>query len=369
MGIEIEYWVIDQKGDLTTSDEIITRCDGVDPEMNPSLLEVKTPPCDTFEELVSTLCKRLQQALSHADSEDKRLVPLGTPLSDENVTPRMKPRIEIQRAVIGEDLKHAGQCAGTHLHFEQTNVVDQLRVLTALDPALALVNTSPYYRGTRLTTCARPQVYRRHCYREFPGHGQLWEYPATASEWRDRIQTRFETFIAAAQENGVSKDAVESVFSPGDAIWAPVCLRDDLGTVEWRVPDAAAPLELCRLAAEIREIMVAAVERGTQIERYLHTEGDTFSLPSFERLCEYVDTAIEEGLSAPEVRQYLSRFGFDVQEYEPFGEKIDGLDKIDTETAQMLRLQASDRLEEDIRYLAGFSREATVLAGRQQKSN
>lgn len=353
IGIEIEYWVIDRDGALASGEEIITACDGVDPEMVASILEVKTPPCDSIEELIAVLGERLRHVHDVARSHEKRLVPFGTPLSDAQPPQRTTTRLDIQRALLGSDLDHAGSCAGTHLHFEQDSVTDQLRVLTALDPAVALVNTTPYYRGRRVAACARPHVYRRLCYRSFPSHGQLWSYPVSAAEWRERVENRFEMFVEAACEKGINRDTVESAFSPADALWAPVCLRDDLGTVEWRVPDAAPPLDLCQFAAQVSQLVETAATDGTRIEDAPHATGGGLSLPPFETLREHADIAIEQGLTAPRVERYLSELGFDLDAYHPIGATIDGRDRLDTDTARRLRRRYADRLERDIRQLHG----------------
>ncbi|SFG41568.1 Glutamate-cysteine ligase family 2(GCS2) [Halopelagius inordinatus] len=352
VGIEIEYWLVDDDGVLSAADEVITACDGVDSEMATPLLEVKTPPCDSVEELTAVLGDRLGRAREAARSRGTRLVPLGTPLSDEQIPRRTSTRIDVQQAVLGDDLAHAGYCAGTHLHFEQASVTDQLRALTALDPAFALVNTTPYYRNRRVSACARPYVYRRRCYRSLPDHGQLWRYPDSADEWRRRVEKRFDAFLAAAAECGIDRETVASAFSPEDAVWAPLCLRDDLGTVEWRTPDAASPLELCRLAADVADVVETAVEDGTRIGAS-RSNDDALSLPPFETLRDCVDAALERGLAAPRVGRHLSRMGFDPAEYRPFGEEIDGRERLDADEARRIRLRAADRLDRDVERLRG----------------
>ncbi|MFP4188934.1 MAG: glutamate-cysteine ligase family protein [Halobacteriales archaeon] len=350
LGIEVEYWLADEDGALVPADGIISTCEGVDPEMIEPLLEVKTPPCDSFEELVDAFVERLGAVRDEARSRGRRLVPLGTPLTNECFDHRSKTRIEVQSAVLGDALAHAGHCAGTHIHFEQDEPLDQIRVLTALDPAFALVNTSPYYRGERLTECARPYVYRRMCYASFEGHGQLWRYPDTVEEWRGRVDKRYERFVEEATERGVDSGTVEDRFSPADALWTPVCLRDDLGTVEWRTPDAAPPLDLCRLVDDVSDVVEKAVEEGTEVDGAVHTDG-TVAVPPFGTLTDYVDVAIRDGLSDGRVERYLSRFGFDTDEYGPVSERIpEGL-SIDNETARSLRLRAADRLDRELRNL------------------
>ncbi|MFP4218772.1 MAG: glutamate-cysteine ligase family protein [Salinarchaeum sp.] len=347
IGIEIEYWLIDEDGALAPVDPVIDACGGVDPEMTNRLLEVKTPPCDSIIELVETLRDRLESVVEAARRRGLRLVPLGTPLGDPTLPHRETTRMAVQQAVLGDAFDHAGYCAGMHLHFEQEEPFDQLRALTALDPSFALVNTSPYYRGERIARCARPKIYRRQCYREFPGHGQLWEYPKSLAEWRQRIDSRFDTFLEAATAHGFDVDTVEDTFSAADAIWSPVCLRDDLGTVEWRTPDAAPPLDLLHLAADVMQVMTTATDRGTVIGTGPHS-GPELRLPPFDSLQRRIDIAINHGVADNTVTRHLARLGFDLDSYQPLAGGIDLRRPLDQSTVRRLRQRAADRFERDL---------------------
>ncbi len=350
MGIEIEYWLIDERGQLASVDEIVAACDGVEPEMTTKLLEVKTPPCESVEELMSSLTDRLTTVVAQARSRNLRLVPLGTPLGSPTLPHRDGTRIAVQEAVLGDAFKHAGYCAGTHLHFEQDRPLDQLRVLTALDPAFTLVNTTPYYHAQRVARCARPHVYRRRCYQALPGHGQLWRYPESLMEWRERIHDRFETFVDTAAEQGIDREQVYRTFTPADAIWSPVCLRDDLGTVEWRTPDAAPPLDLYRLVTDVVQILTDAVEAGTQVlgSAEAPQNTDQMTLPAFETVQSHVDLAIEEGRNSTAVSRYLADQGFDLNTYQPLASGIDIHRPLSPEMVRRLRCRAADRFERDL---------------------
>ncbi len=83
------------------------------------------------------------------------LVPLGTPLNSESIEVRPSERSRIQKRVLGDNFAYAKHCAGTHLHFEKRNVTDQLNVLASLDPALCLLNSSPYFQGAGCKQCSR----------------------------------------------------------------------------------------------------------------------------------------------------------------------------------------------------------------------
>lgn len=363
IGIEVEFWLVDEEGALAVADDVAAACGDVDLEMAKPIVEVKTRPCASIEALTTELAREIQRVLEIAREHDRWLVPLGTPLCSESHDHRSKATIEIQRAILGDDLDHAGGCAGMHLHFEQTAVADQLRALTALDPAFAAVNTTPYYEGRRIGRCARPHVYRRRCYASLPDHGQLWRYPDTDREWRERVRRRFGEFASRAAANGVDPGAVEDAFCQSDAVWSPVCLRDDLGTVEWRSPDAAALPEMCRLAADATHLVETAIDRGTTIV----TEADAGDpsptgrgghdpggeppvvVPEFDRLQAIVDTAMDQGIAADAVREHLRSLGVEPDAYRPLARRIDGADGIDGDAARSIRLREARRLQADCR--------------------
>ncbi|WP_135363389.1 glutamate-cysteine ligase family protein [Halosimplex halophilum] len=348
--LEVEYWTVERDGSLATADPVAADCEFVDREFADPLVEVKTPPCESVAALARTLGNRLATVREVARSHGLWLVPLGTPLTPDPVARRRSDRIDVQRAVLGDALDHAARCAGTHVHFEQVDAAEQLRVLTALDPAIALVNTSPYYRGRRLATCARPHAYRRLCYGAAPELGQLWKYPESAAAWRDRVENCYERFVASATDRpDTDREAVDAAFSPADAVWTPVRLRDDLGTVEWRAPDAAPPLAVCRLVADAERLVRAAVERGTAVGT--DDGGDRLALPSFDRLRDLVDAAVAAGLSAPAVASYLDGLGVDTDAYRPPGARIDGRRRVGASAAKRLRRRAADALLADLEAL------------------
>ncbi len=103
------------------------------------------------------------------------------------------------------------RCAGTHVHFEQLpgREIDQLNLLTALDPALALVNSSPFFEGSRLAASSRPEVYRWRAYDSLPYQGQLWSYAEDTEEWATRLQRRYEEFVTEAVMMGFDVSAFE----------------------------------------------------------------------------------------------------------------------------------------------------------------
>lgn len=350
--IEVEYWVVDRDGMLTTPGALTEHSKNVEEEFVYPLVELKTPPCETYSDLRAAFVEKLDDTLSRADALDKTLVPFGTPINGEPIEQWPSERGRIQQRVLGDNFAYAKYCAGTHFHFEKRNVTDQLNVLASLDPALALLNSSPYFRGERIANGARAYVYRKKCYEHFPMHGQLWEYVETVGQWKRRLERLFDEFKEAAIEVGIDEESVDAHFSPDDVVWTPVRLRDTMPTVEWRSPDSTLPSQILRLAEEV----------GTVMEQLHHTEvrieGETgevtdngITLPEFDTVLDYTEEAIRDGLESADVAAYLERMGFDVHGYDPLTRKIDGYDHVSPKEAQELRLRYGKMLKRDVHHL------------------
>ncbi len=159
--IGVEYWVVDQDGALTTPDALTEYSEYVEEEFVYPLIELKTPPCETHSALKYTFVEQLDELLTRANELDKTLVPLGTPINSRQIEARPSERSRIQKQVLWDNFAYAKYCAGTHLHFEKQNVTDQLNVLASLDPALGLLNSSPYFRGDSVASGARSYIYRK----------------------------------------------------------------------------------------------------------------------------------------------------------------------------------------------------------------
>ncbi|WP_121743991.1 glutamate-cysteine ligase family protein [Natronorubrum halophilum] len=352
--IEVEYWVIDTDGELASPGALADISEQTEREFVEPLFELKTPPCETMTELRTTFVEQLDTVLSRAAAADKRLVPLGTPINCDSIDRRPDERGRIQKAVIGERFDYAKYCAGTHIHIEKRNVTDQLNTLIALDAALGLVNSSPYFHGERIANSARAHCYRKESYDEYPKHGQLWHYVETVGEWRRRLEDRYDEFKRAALEEGIDESAVEEHFSPDDVVWTPVRLRDAMPTVEWRSPDTALPSQVLRLTDELETVMERLHHTNVEIETDSdprntgHVSSDGIVLPEFDVACDLAEAAIYDGLESTDVARYLGRMGFSVEEYHPLSTRIDGRQYVTTSDARDVRLEYASRLEEDV---------------------
>jgi hypothetical protein len=147
-GIELGLWVTDLEGTLADGRAITRIHPRIEDEFGPYLLEIKTRPHDSERALRADPDGLFRTAIETARAHDRRLVPLGTPLADGRMA-ATGPGGQFFEAIYGAGILPGKNCAGAHIHFEQANVRRQLDVLTALDPALALVSASPYYRRRR----------------------------------------------------------------------------------------------------------------------------------------------------------------------------------------------------------------------------
>ncbi|MDG5758441.1 glutamate-cysteine ligase family protein [Natronococcus sp. A-GB1] len=349
--VEIEYWVIDERGRLTEPGDLLEASPGVEEEFVAPLLEIKTTPCESTDELRDELFGRLGRVLRRAEEQGKRLVPLATPIHHGPIEDRPNERTRIQDRVLGENFEYVRHCAGTHIHIEQQpgREIDQLNTLIALDPALALVNSSPYFGGTKLAAGARSQLYRRLAYAALAHQGELWPYAADRKTWARRVDRCYEEFLTEAVISGFDQQYVQSHFEPEGTAWTPVKLRDRFSTVEWRSPDTALPSQVVRLADEIAGIVGHATEVDVRIEGETgRVTSDSIVLPEFEALRSSVDTAIRDGLSSSMVRSYLGRMGFDVSAYDPLSHDLLATAEPTRSETRTLRIQYADRLEQDL---------------------
>ncbi|WP_226479229.1 glutamate-cysteine ligase family protein [Natrinema amylolyticum] len=350
--IEVEYWVIDDEGRLVEPGALVEASPGAEREFVEPLLEIKTTPCETTAELREELFDRIESVLERAEELNRGLVPLATPVNHDEVRDRASDRTRVQEQVIGEDFEYVRHCAGTHIHVEQQpgREIDQLNALIALDPALALVNSSPYFRGRNLAVGARSKLYRWMAYDGVPHQGRLWPYADDVDEWTRRLERRYEDFVTAAIDAGVDRATIQSNFDPESAVWTPVQLRETFSTVEWRSPDTALPSQVVGLADRIAETVERLCEADVRIEGETgRVTDDEIVLPEFNAVIEYVNAAIREGLASDDVRAYLERMGFDVAAYEPITHEIGGQGTVTAAEARRLRLEHAERLERDVR--------------------
>lgn len=348
--VEVEYWVIDDRGQLVDPGPLVAATPGAEREFVEPILEIKTTPCETTAELREELLGRIRAVLELADDMEKALVPLATPVYADEIRELPSDRTRVQNCVVGEDFEYVRHCAGTHIHVEQQpgRAVDQLNALVAIDPALALVSSSPYFRGQRLADGARSKLYRWMAYNSVPHQGWLWSYVADRAEWNRRLERRYDDFVTAAIDAGIDRHTVEANFDPESAVWTPVQFRETFGTVEWRSPDTAIPSRVLQLADHLATLTEWFRTAEVRIEGATpDCSPEEIVLPEFHDVLDTVETAIADGLT-PDVRTYLDGMGFDLEHYEPTAPELADQEKLTHREAREVRLEQAKRLEDDV---------------------
>ncbi|WP_255196172.1 glutamate-cysteine ligase family protein [Halorarius litoreus] len=360
LGIEIEFWVVDEDGRLCDGRPVVERTAGVEPEFIAPLIEVQTAPHADESAVRRELQETLQRACRAAKRTGRRLVPLGTPLT-EATAPATTARGDLFERIYGEGITSAKNCAGMHVHFDAEAPTRQLNVLTALDPATALVSSSPYYLGRREETCSRAAAYRRDCGPAFQQFCELWPYADGVDAWETRVTDAYESFRELATDRGVDPTRVDDLFEPPDTVLNPVRLRSGKGkngTVEWRAPDTALPSQLVDLAFDVHRIVEQAGSKPVVVVDDVDSCGvgdDAIRVPSFPLLRELSDEAIRDGLTSPRVCTYLERMGFDTAAYEPISQQLRGPEQLYEPGASQIRLLYAELLRGDAMTLTASS--------------
>jgi gamma-glutamyl:cysteine ligase YbdK (ATP-grasp superfamily) len=342
--------VIDEEGRLVEPDGLTDVSPGVEREFVAPLLEIKTAPCSSGRELRREFYTKLRAVLERGEELDRKLVPLATPSNCGTIRDLPDERTRVQAELIGEEFEYVRHCAGTHIHVEQQPecTVEQVNAFIALDPALALVNSSPYYQGEAIATGARSKLYRWLAYEGLPHQGRLWSYIDDRPEWDRRLERRYEEFVTAALDAGIDRQVVEAHFDPENAVWTPVQIRDEFDTVEWRSPDTAVPSQVLRIADQLVEIVEHLRTADVRIEGETPQCGpEEVVLPEFAQVLTSVNTAVEDGLTE-EVQSYLDGLGFETDAYHPHAASVSGRGSLTGSEARQLRLDCAERLTEDV---------------------
>lgn len=349
IGLEQEFFLVEESGEPSArADEFLERCrekaedvaSCLAPEWVKGIVEVNTPPVESFPELEAVYAKNVTVALRSAREVGLRLYPLGTyPLALEPAV-REEPDYRVQVETVGaERFMDAGRCAGTHLHLglpagtvdtesgvapgapeeARRELIGLHNLATALDPALIFLTRScPFYEGRLTGLSPRTARYRgseafdwNGVYRHLPEVGALMPYAESSKDLVRQQFDRYRAWLKAMARANVDLDLF--VGSGGDLLrpaWNPVRLNRH-GTLELRGMDSNLPemtltaVELVVLAAErlVREGLRVSPEKGVTTFR---VAGDRLLVPEFGRLGgELFHAAVAGEADDPAMTDYL----------------------------------------------------------------
>lgn len=303
LGVEHEMFVVDERGAIAPVAELLLEVcrneapsRGLDPgcfeaECSGHLVEIKTPPCDSMQELSQVYLESLRLATEAARGLGLRLYPLGTYPLPVAPAARLHPYYEMKSRVLGQDrFAHACRCAGLHIHLEappgslrpdgapslrarreqREGLLDLYNLATALDPALvALGRSCPFYEGAREPGAARTLRYRggfgvEAVYERLPEVGGLRPYAGSFHELRSTGRRTRRVWRSALADAGVPRKARRADGSLQDGSWNPVRLTRH-GTVELRSPDANLPTKAMALTDLVHRAARLVFEDGLRV--------------------------------------------------------------------------------------------------------
>ncbi|MFB6182569.1 MAG: glutamate-cysteine ligase family protein [Candidatus Nanohaloarchaea archaeon] len=352
-GIELEYWVIDEEGYLMSAELLSKKFDFTAPEFLDPILEIKTDPKEDIHKLKKQIKKRMEKVLDECEERNLRIMPLGTPLNHGNIDIVKDERYQLLQEFNPKDVEMEREIAraGTHIHFEKQQIKNQLNILTALDPASALLNSSPYHKGIKVGSSSRNLLYRYWWDNPFPKHVELWEYIEKIEEWKQREMKRFNELKETAIQQGINEKTFKEHYSPEDSNWAPIRLRQEFPTVEYRSLDAALPSEIIKFTRQTNQIIEKYQDKEIEIGEKTQKKEEKIILPKFETVKERSRKAAKKGIKSKQLKNYLKNIGYELNAYNPIAEQITGPKKITMSEARQKHLKYADMLEKDIKNL------------------
>lgn len=370
LGLEQEFFLVDYDGVISErADEFLAAChalagtEGVDEgcfasECVLSTVEVCTPPADSLGELESEYLRNLRLAVRAAREVGLRLYPLATYPLPVDPTLRAEPHYLAQALAMGpERFRHAGRCAGVHLHLEMpegvldpetgvapetsglaaSELLDSYNLATALDPAIvALTRSCPFYQGAADGLAARTANYRGSpdfapygLYAALPAVGGLRPYAYTPAELAALQMDRHRAWISTVEGSGIDGRLYEAE-GPLKTAWNPVRLNAQdgpRGTIELRGIDSSYPSEVMAIASLVTACQSRVLAEGLAVVptaglATLRTRDGELRVPDFEYLSgSLLREAATRGLESPEVVEYLDSV-FELADYPPEAERL-----------------------------------------------
>lgn len=354
LGLEQEFFLVDPDGVISErADEFLEAChalasaEGVDGECFAaecvlSTVEISTPPASGLTDLEEKYLGNLRLAIRAARDASLRLYPLATYPLPVKPTLRAEPHYLAQALTMGpERFRHAGRCAGVHLHLEMpggalhpaTGVApdasgEAVRELlgaydlaTALDPAIvALTRSCPFYQGKADGLAARTAHYRGDAdfaphglYAALPAAGALRPYAETASHLAALQSERYRVWVSAVEAAGLDS----SLFETGNILktaWNPVRLNAQdgtHGTLELRSIDSSYPSEVTAIVSLVTACESRVRREGLPVvpapgSGTLEVLAGELRVPDFQVLSRrLLPEAATRGLESPAVTEYL----------------------------------------------------------------
>jgi hypothetical protein len=275
-GIELEFFVIDKKGNIVNkADSIINPLKRlleksmITNEAGQHMLEIMSKPNRCSLQTFKSLLEDTETLLYETENNDLKLFNFGTYPSINKGKTRLETRYQTIKKIRGTKLNIANTCIGFHYHFSlprgtfdpntlffkdnindirKNKVQNLFNLYVALDPAVStFMQSSPYYENEHLGKSSRTLIYRSEemlgqkvkLFPDNPELSSLNKYAPDFDTIKQRIVDRAEMWRQKILEKGVKledykkPDRKDSIL---DSSWKPVKISSH-GTIESRGAD------------------------------------------------------------------------------------------------------------------------------------
>lgn len=352
-GVEIEYFLIDQKGQIVNSaPEVIkkTRIQYPDspivPEVGQNMIELSSDPEISIPELMNNVLSDLNEILSVTKSLGLAVYPFGT--YPGKCLPILTPnkRYKIQEKIFGKKrFSNSMRCAGVHTHFSlpwgvfdhqnmtvknipfeskyKQAMINTFNFYIAADPALTtFAQSSPFFQSKNFSKDSRMIMYRsgalkspESLYANFPEYGSLQPYILTNTDMIHSIEDRFNKWTDVLKNIKKNTGDFLKNGSMLGTTWSPVRINSH-GTTESRSMDANLPSVVLALtlimkfiSKHIQEnfIQVKILDEGVR-EPFVLKDGFLILPPDSYVINKIQVKSAYEGLDNQDVYNYCSAF-------------------------------------------------------------
>lgn len=298
IGVEIEFHLIDEKGVISNSADLILKEFNNElnliGELSKSMVEIKSDPVENLNVLSKNLSDILDKVRLIAKKNKLMLLPT-TPISNEYLQKRVGSRYETKNKILGNKKRALElNICGTHIHLDKFHDLKfQHNVMLALDPLFAFMSSSSFLNGKNSLNNYRNKVYRFDVFKKFPQYGGLHGYVSNVDELNDRYKKLYLDWKNIC----LSKDLDFSSFNELNTYWGPI--RMSRYTLESRSSDT-------NLLSNILALSAVYLGFTRQLDKLMSGEVP-FDFPSFENIKRYELIAIKKGLKSGIIRTYLSQ--------------------------------------------------------------
>ena len=327
VGMEVEGFLIDSKGDLSyRSEEILktAKKDGrtsIHKEISMAMVEIAAPPDEKSIGAISKLLDELDYLCQKCENLGLRVLPLATYPGKYNPKMYSNVRYDIKKSILGKEKnKIEARICGFHCHSTLPHGIfdSQLRMLKILahqkirdglvnsynfsiaaDPAFTcLMQSSPFYQAENIGNDSRVIMLRgghslenpRGAYADFEEFGGLPHYKLTTLDIIEIITTRYEKWKSYIKGLGLNIKVLSHYGSILAFGWGPLRIKQH-GTLENRGMDMNLPSYVAGASAAVKSAIKllqeethAVIPSEVGIDKPFRMEEDVIFIPPYNHV-------------------------------------------------------------------------------------